>query len=194
MSDLVHELVRASAERDPDSSALGARSALLDYGELEARVQERVDRGVLFIPFHFWEAAAKQGRKTLLFKFPGTWPIRLKEGEGIQIGGAAGFGGLRSYLDVWHAHCFTNDPAGKKGATLSTPRPAQGWRDIPVSEAEALECDLSIELNHHRGTLTLYGLIYRSDSGEGYDRLMICISEHIIALTSRVIFCFFAFI
>ena len=121
-----------------------------------------------------WEAAAKQGRKVFLLKYPNTWPIRLKEDEGIQIGGAAGFGGLRSYLDVWHAQCFTNDLAGRKGATLCTPRPAQGWRDIPVSEAEALECELSIELNHHRGTLTFYGLIYRSDSGEGYDRLMIC--------------------
>ena len=34
--------------------------------ELEARVQERVDKGVLFIPFHFWEAAANELTNTAL--------------------------------------------------------------------------------------------------------------------------------
>ncbi len=122
----------------------------------------------------FWEAAAKQGRKTILLKFPNTWPIRLNEGEGIQIGGASGFGGLRSYLDVWHAHCFTNDATDKKGAIPNVPKPAHGWHNIPVPEAEALECELNIELNHHRGILTFNGLIYRSGSEDGYDRLMVC--------------------
>jgi predicted AlkP superfamily phosphohydrolase/phosphomutase len=124
-----------------------------------------------------WEAAAKQGRKSILLKFPSTWPIRLKEGEGIQIGGASGFGGLRSYLDVWHAHCFTNDPAVTKGAIATTLKPARGWQNIPVPEAEALECGLNIELNRHRGAVTFYGLIYRSDGGDGYDRWMICRSK-----------------
>jgi predicted AlkP superfamily phosphohydrolase/phosphomutase len=125
----------------------------------------------------FWEAAAKQGRKAFILKFPSTWPIRLKEGEGIQIGGAAGFGGLRSFLDVWHAHCFTNDPAVRKGATSCDPKPAQGWQDIPVAEADALECELNIELNRRQGFLTYYGLIYPSGLGSGYDRLMVCRSK-----------------
>jgi formate dehydrogenase major subunit/formate dehydrogenase alpha subunit len=34
--------------------------------ELQARVQERVDEGVLFIPFHFWEAAANELTNTAL--------------------------------------------------------------------------------------------------------------------------------
>ena len=34
--------------------------------ELEARVQERVDEGVLFIPFHVWEAAANELTNTAL--------------------------------------------------------------------------------------------------------------------------------
>lgn len=124
----------------------------------------------------FWEAAAGQGRKTILLKFPGTWPILLKEGEGIQIAGAAGFGGLRSYLDVWHGHCFSNDPEIMR-ATPIYPKPAKGWQRIPVPEAEALECELNIKLNQHRGTLTFHGLIYRSGSGNGYDRFLVCRSK-----------------
>jgi predicted AlkP superfamily phosphohydrolase/phosphomutase len=119
-----------------------------------------------------WEAASKTGRKTILLKFPNTWPIRLKDGEGIQVGGAAGFGGLRSYLDIWHAHCFTND-VSIKGATLVEPRQAHAWRQSLVSGSEALECELEIELNHHQGQLTFYALIYPSGSGNGYDRVMI---------------------
>ncbi len=34
--------------------------------ELEVRVQDRVDEGVLFIPFHFWEAAANELTNTAL--------------------------------------------------------------------------------------------------------------------------------
>ena len=34
--------------------------------ELEARVEDRVDEGVLFIPFHFWEAAANELTNTAL--------------------------------------------------------------------------------------------------------------------------------
>jgi predicted AlkP superfamily phosphohydrolase/phosphomutase len=124
----------------------------------------------------FWEAAARQGRKSIILKFPSTWPIRLKEGQGIQVGGAAGFGGLRSYLDVWHAHCFTND-LDIKGATLTTLKPATGWRNSPAPERDALECELNIELNQHRGFLTFYGLIYRSSRGGRYDRLMVCRSR-----------------
>jgi predicted AlkP superfamily phosphohydrolase/phosphomutase len=124
----------------------------------------------------FWEAAAKQGRKTLLFKFPGTWPIRLKEEAGTQIAGAAGFAGLRSYLDVWHGHCFTNDPAVERANPVE-PQPAQGWRNIPVPEEEALECKLNIELNRHRGTLTFHGLLYRSGAGDGYDRILVSRSK-----------------
>ena len=57
-----------------------------------------------------WEAGAKVGKKAMIVKYPVTFPVFLKEEEGIQVGGSAGFGGLRSYLDVWHGHCFTNEP------------------------------------------------------------------------------------
>jgi predicted AlkP superfamily phosphohydrolase/phosphomutase len=124
----------------------------------------------------FWEAAARQGRKSILLKYPSTWPIRLQDGQGIQVGGAAGFGGLRSYLDVWHAHCFTTDTL-VKGATPVTPRPARGWQNIPVPHSEALECELNVELNRHRGTLTFPALIYRSGQRQGHDRMMVCRSR-----------------
>jgi len=121
----------------------------------------------------FWKAAAKAGKKSILLKMPNTWPIQLKGDEGIQIGGASGFGGLRSYLDVWHAHCFTTDSA-IKNATICRPRPAQGWENLPVPEGKAFECELNIDLNHQQGVLTFYGLIYRSASGDGCDSMMIC--------------------
>jgi len=44
VSDLLHELVRAGAARDPGAPALGARGAALDYETLEARIQ-RVAEG-----------------------------------------------------------------------------------------------------------------------------------------------------
>jgi len=119
----------------------------------------------------FWEAAAKVGRKSIILKYPVTWPIKLKEGEGIQIGGSAGFGGLRSYLDVWHGHCFTNLPHVRHATPVAI-RPAAGWRNIAVPLADALECDLNITLNRHRGTLRFHGLIYRSQPGGGFDSFM----------------------
>jgi hypothetical protein len=124
----------------------------------------------------FWEAAAKQGRKTLLFKFPGTWPILLKEGEGTQIAGAAGFAGLRSYLDVWHGHCFTNTPEVERRSPIQ-PKQATGWQNIPVPQEQALECELNIELNRHRGNLTFYALLYRSGAGDDYDRMLVSRSK-----------------
>jgi acyl-CoA ligase (AMP-forming) (exosortase A-associated) len=45
MSDLLHELVRTSAAREPDAAALGAGNDLLDYATLEARI-ERTARGL----------------------------------------------------------------------------------------------------------------------------------------------------
>lgn len=61
------ELNRADAAKlsieDGDSVRVESRRGAI---ELEARVQERVDEGVLFIPFHFWEAAANELTNTAL--------------------------------------------------------------------------------------------------------------------------------
>jgi acyl-CoA synthetase (AMP-forming)/AMP-acid ligase II len=45
MCDLLHELVRTSAARDPDAAALVAGKDVLDYATLEARI-ERTARGL----------------------------------------------------------------------------------------------------------------------------------------------------
>jgi formate dehydrogenase major subunit/formate dehydrogenase alpha subunit len=61
------ELNRADAERlsvaDGDRVRVESRRGTID---LEARVADRVDQGVLFIPFHFYEAAANELTNTAL--------------------------------------------------------------------------------------------------------------------------------
>ena len=123
-----------------------------------------------------WEAGAKVGKKAIIVKYPVTFPVFLKEEEGIQVGGSAGFGGLRSYLDVWHGHCFTNEPAVRHATPVSI-RPAADWKNAPVPLAEALECDLNIHLNRHRGRIAFYGLIYRSQLGGAFDRFLMASSK-----------------
>ncbi len=61
------ELNKADAERlgieDGETVRVESRRGAI---ELEAKVEERVEPGVLFIPFHFWEAAANELTNTAL--------------------------------------------------------------------------------------------------------------------------------
>ena len=58
------------------------------------------------------------------------------------------------------------------------PRPVEGWCNLPEVASQALECKLQIELNRPRDTLVLYGLLYVSEPGGSYDRLMVCRSKN----------------
>ncbi len=44
----------------------------------------------------FWESAETQGKRAILFKYPGIWPHRSR--TAIQVGGLAGYAGRKSDL------------------------------------------------------------------------------------------------
>jgi len=81
----------------------------------------------------FWETAEAQGKRAILFKYPGTWPHRA--GPAIQVAGMAGYAGRKSGLDIHHSLCFATDAGALRNATLATLAPAAGWSGIGTDGA-----------------------------------------------------------
>jgi predicted AlkP superfamily phosphohydrolase/phosphomutase len=52
-----------------------------------------------------WQAAERAGRRTILLKYPLSWPPR--GGPGVtQVDGAAGWGGMKCVFDLAHSGCW----------------------------------------------------------------------------------------
>lgn len=122
---------------------------------------------------YVWEAAARAGKRTILLKYPGTWPSRMNPATGIQVGGAGGYAGQRSILDISHAQCFTTR-ADVDDAIQVQVRPATGWRNLPAANG-TLEVELPVQLAQAGDPKTYYALLPRETSG--YDRMLICRSR-----------------
>lgn len=55
-----------------------------------------------------WEKAEEQGKKTILIKYPGSWPPK-NVGDRIQVCGGGGFAEQDCPLQICHSRCFTTD-------------------------------------------------------------------------------------
>lgn len=55
-----------------------------------------------------WEKAEEQGKKTILIKYPVSWPPKNVSNR-IQIGGGGGFAEQDCPLQICHSRCFTTD-------------------------------------------------------------------------------------
>ena len=68
-----------------------------------------------------WEKAEEQGKKTILIKYPGSWPPQ-NIGDRLQVGGGGGFAEQDCPLQIYHSRCFTTDRKIKDSfAWVSTP-------------------------------------------------------------------------
>lgn len=105
-----------------------------------------------------WETGLRHGKKSIVFKYPGTYPYRT---EGItQVGGAGGYGGLRNTMDINHAVCYTTDPELLNGTVVEL-RPANGWSNLPAGAAEALEAELPLVYNRPAAPKSYWLLVYQ---------------------------------
>jgi predicted AlkP superfamily phosphohydrolase/phosphomutase len=110
-----------------------------------------------------WEAGARFGKKSIVFKYPGTWPPRS---HGIvQVGGSGGYGGLRNDLDISHAVCYTTDPDLEQGTSVEL-HPAAGWSNLPEGARGALEVELPVVYNRPAEPKSYWLLIYPDAGGQ----------------------------
>jgi len=76
-----------------------------------------------------WQAAERAGRRTILLKYPVSWPPTGGPGV-LQVDGAGGWGGLKCVWDLAHSGCWTT-PTGTVGPAPGT---AEGDGDAGVAE------------------------------------------------------------
>ncbi len=129
-----------------------------------------------------WTAIERMGKKSIIIKYPGSWPPTIK--DGVQICGCH----VRPCVhQLDNSHLFTTGPY--PGGTSITLTKASGWLNLPKSKLPPLESLIKFGENKESfatGRVTLktpvciiseegkvfYLLLY-SFSGEGYDRLVI---------------------
>jgi len=131
---------------------------------------------------YIWDAAAKVGKKTVLFNYPTTWGAEPK--GGVRIGGiglainewrlpARTTQGPR-VPSVLHSLCaqmlFSTDPYPM--ATVVEVDDAQGWTDPPVPADDALEAELPFSFPRALKEVTqstTWHAIITDSTGNGYD-------------------------
>ncbi len=112
-----------------------------------------------------WETGLRHDKKTILLKYPGTWPPRTYDKEEvIQVGGGGGYGGLHNDLDINHAVCYTTDPNIEHGWLVDL-QPAAGWSGIPNGATPLLEAELPIVFNRPAPPRSYWLLVYRDVAG-----------------------------
>ncbi|MBU0716017.1 MAG: alkaline phosphatase family protein [Verrucomicrobia bacterium] len=90
---------------------------------------------------YFWEAAERQGKKSILLSYPTAWPFRTK--KSIIVGGDGPF--------ISNQWCFSSPQyyyasrtKNFKNATRIYLRKAQGWANLPSLKSPALETYLPL--------------------------------------------------
>ncbi len=126
-----------------------------------------------------WEAAERAGRKSIILKYPCSWPPTIK--EGIQVDGCH-FHECKHVLDLPHLFSTRRE----EGMPVIELRRAEGWRNLPSSAKPPLEAVLEFGLILHREIgegravldefgpqkAHLYALVVAT-KGEGYDSVLV---------------------
>jgi predicted AlkP superfamily phosphohydrolase/phosphomutase len=109
-----------------------------------------------------WDVLERAGRLPVVLKFPISWPPTLR--HGVQVDGAAGWGGMKCVWDLAYSSCFRTDaaPAAAPAAGPSRwstrdqdnldeeavhrlePRPSEWWPGQPAEAAMAWEAELAL--------------------------------------------------
>lgn len=120
---------------------------------------------------YLWEVAEEENREVILLKYPGSWPHRMK--KAIQVGGAAGYGGRKSVLDITHSLCFsTGEEREVNRITVST---LKEWRNIPLEKKSSLEVELVFPTGERGEAKVYHGLISKVNGR--YKVLRLCRSR-----------------
>jgi predicted AlkP superfamily phosphohydrolase/phosphomutase len=125
---------------------------------------------------YIWDAADKAGKKCIVLNYPGSWPSKMKNGtmvggSGLSIG--ENRDGLMAMIDkciLCSDQLITNGiyPMAIQGFL----EPAEGWRNLPIKENDALE--LKAEINFRdaaeQPAETTWYVLASQSAGDGYDR------------------------
>lgn len=118
-----------------------------------------------------WEAAEKANKKSIIMKFPGSWPPSIK--NGVQVDGYCIPAHGQSILDLAPNGCHSLKPL--HGASLIELRSPHGWKNLRKQFANILEGELRIEpKNRGLAQVTYHILIY---GDRQFERVMICRSK-----------------
>jgi predicted AlkP superfamily phosphohydrolase/phosphomutase len=91
---------------------------------------------------YVWQVAERAGRRTIILKFPLTWPPTGGE-RVLQVDGAGGWGGMKCVWDLAHSGCWDTHAAaaGAAGAPDGAAAMAQEWmtRDADNLDEESVQ-------------------------------------------------------
>jgi len=118
-----------------------------------------------------WEAAEKVGKKSIIMKFPGSWPPSIE--NGIQVDGYCIPAPGQSILDLVSNGCYSSKPV--EGASLIELNRPHGWKNLSKEIANSLEGKLRIDpKDKNLPSVTYWILIY---GNRQFERVMVCRSK-----------------
>ncbi|MHB1134055.1 MAG: alkaline phosphatase family protein [Chloroflexota bacterium] len=133
-----------------------------------------------------WEAAAKAGKKAIVFNYPGAWPARVEENL-IVIAGAGlgpgehrdGYNGNDHDMSLCSNQLITNGVYPE--AIRSEFEPAEGWANLDEPGEEPLE--MAAKLIFPRSAVspvpTTWWVLARQSEGETYDTVSLSPSKDV---------------
>jgi predicted AlkP superfamily phosphohydrolase/phosphomutase len=132
-----------------------------------------------------WEAAEREGHKSIIVNYPTSWPPRVE--TGIQLGGG-GITVLERRVDVPYARpghavpladdqLFTTSDQYPLANTI-TLQPADGWSGVSCSQDD-LEAVLPLTYRHAAQPLAAvsWHVLLQATRDQGYDRVLIAESK-----------------
>lgn len=114
-----------------------------------------------------WEAAARSDKRSVLLKFPGSWPSSVT--NGVQVDGYCIPSHGTSVLDLCPNQCYSTKPLHK--ANLIQVKDANNWDNISEDMKLTLETQITITPKGNLDPVNYQLLIYGEHD---YNRLMIC--------------------
>ena len=115
---------------------------------------------------YLWEAAARQGRRSVVFNYAGYPPTTDAACFIDWL-----FQPARSYFDLSPATVYHNCPDEDTSDPIAL-RPAQGWANLPASGVEPRECELAVAPSTDGRGPVLHMLLV--GDGAGFREALIC--------------------
>jgi predicted AlkP superfamily phosphohydrolase/phosphomutase len=134
---------------------------------------------------HIWETAEREGKRSLLMKFIGSWPPTIKEGIQVEGFGAPGGPGSRPWgsspLSIANSSCFSTKPLENATVVRMSMADLQSWTGLPaelssqtVSSPQLFPLETTIRIGSITGGVNYNVLLFDSRGGAGeYDTTLL---------------------
>jgi len=129
-----------------------------------------------------WEAAERGGKKSIILKFPCSWPPKMK--NSVQFDGCGGWGGIRCIHEIASPMCFTTDES--LSAISVKPSRIRGWKNVPSNYSQALEVVLNVEPKRGGEVKRYFVLVLDSGKGIGSDMIVIAKSKNLDDIVAKL--------